>query len=67
MMITLKTYKYWSSHVAQQVKDLELSTAVARVTAVMQVQFLAWELPQAIGVAGKIFKNHINILAYCTA
>ena len=34
----------------QEVKDLSLSTAVA---AVARVQFLAWELPHAMGMAKK--------------
>ena len=37
----------------QQVKDLALSTAAAQITAVVQVQSLAQDLPHAEGMAKK--------------
>ena len=38
---------------AQSVKDPALSLLMARVAAMAQVLFLAWELPHAVGVARK--------------
>ena len=38
---------------AQQVKDLTLSTAVAQVASMVPVRSLARELPHAMGVAKK--------------
>ena len=51
---------------AQWVKDL-VFTSVAGVTAVVWVQFLAWELPLAMGVAEKkkkVAKAEINMWNY---
>ena len=47
---------------AQWVKDLALSLAVALVTAVVQVQCLARELPHAVGIAKKKKKRGLKIL-----
>ena len=46
-----KSGHLWSSLVAQWIKDLTLISAVAQVTAVMWVWFLAWELPHTMGEA----------------
>ena len=59
---TIKNLKIGSSLVVQGVKDLVLSTAVLWVAAVVWVQFLAWELPHAMGAAKK--KKKLKITNY---
>ena len=48
---------------AQQVKDPSIVHAVAQVTAVAQVLFLAWEFPRATGTAKN--KNKIRLRSSC--
>lgn len=55
-----KKKNFWSSPVAQQVKDLTVVTTLAQVAAVAQAQSPARELPPAAGAA----KNKIKPILY---
>ena len=55
---------FWSSLVAQWVKDLAIVTTVALVIKVVWVWSLAQELSHATGAAKKYFKN-VTISIFC--
>ena len=40
-----------------------MAADVAQVTATAQIRFIAWELPYAVGAAGKKKKERENILS----
>ena len=48
--------KRWATGAPWWLSGLRISivTAVAQVPAVAQIQFLAWELPHAVGVAKQV-------------